>query len=509
MPHTVHRYGVLREMTMRFTSATPMLSIGLSMLFGLGLIAGAEAGGDKVPITTSSKDAKQTYLEGREFQDNLRFTDAREQYMKAIQQDERFALAHLGLANTSTTAIEFFDALERAVATSEGTSEGERMMILGFQAGVNSQPDEQEGYLTKLVEAYPNDERAHTLLANVYFGRQQYDRAIGHYQKATAISPDFSPPYNNLGYAYRFTYDYENAEKAFQKYIQLLPNEPNPYDSYAEFLMKVGRFEESIEQYRKALEVNEHFMASYVGIGLNEVLLGKGDAARKTYEEMHGKARTVAEERQALFQMAVSYVYEGRHDEALAQIQKQYNLAKATEDLATMSGDVITMGNILLEAGRPDEALAKFQAGVKYGDKADRPEEVKEATRRNYHYNAARVALAQGNLDQAKAEAATYREQVAMHNVPFEVRLTHQMDGRIALAEKNYAGAIEHLQQAGTQNPRIHYWLAEAYYGEKKTDSAHKHCEMAANFNGLGMNYAYVRTDAQKMLSQASAGSDY
>ena len=140
--------------------------------------------------------------------------------------------------------------------------------------------------------------------------------------------------------------------------------------------MKVGRFEESIEQYRKALEVNDRFMASYVGIGLNNVFLDKGDEARKTYEEMKSKARTVAEERQVLFQRAVSYIYEGRYDEALAQIEQQYDLAKSSDDLATMSGDLITMGNILLEAGRPDEALAKFETAVKVGDKADRPEEV-------------------------------------------------------------------------------------------------------------------------------------
>ena len=39
--------------------------------------------------------------------------------------------------------------------------------------------------------------------------------------------------------------NYADAEKAFQKYIELIPKDPNPYDSYAELLLKMGRFDDS------------------------------------------------------------------------------------------------------------------------------------------------------------------------------------------------------------------------------------------------------------------------
>ena len=65
--------------------------------------------------------------------------------------------------------------------------------------------------------------------------------------KATAINPSFSTPYNQLGYAYRFLEKFPEAEDAFKKYTQLIPDDPNPYDSYAELLMKMGRFDESIK----------------------------------------------------------------------------------------------------------------------------------------------------------------------------------------------------------------------------------------------------------------------
>src|SRR5690349_6998963 len=64
----------------------------------------------KIPITTSSDEAKQAYLKGRDLAEKLRATDAHAQYQKAVELDPNFALAWVGLANTSGTAKEFVEA---------------------------------------------------------------------------------------------------------------------------------------------------------------------------------------------------------------------------------------------------------------------------------------------------------------------------------------------------------------------------------------------------------------
>ena len=117
-----------------------------------------------------------------------------------------------------------------------------------------------------------------------------------------------------MGYAHRFLGDFDAAEAAFRRYIELIPDDPNPYDSYAELLMKTGRFEESIDNYRRALEADEHFIASYSGIAHDQAFLGDGEAARATLETLRGKARNVGEQRAALFWTVVTYVHEGDYD---------------------------------------------------------------------------------------------------------------------------------------------------------------------------------------------------
>jgi tetratricopeptide (TPR) repeat protein len=200
-------------------------------LLALAAPLGVEAATAKVPITTSSEDARQLYLQGRDLTEKLRATDAYPLFEKAVAKDPQFALGFLGMANAAPTNKTFFAALAKAVALADKVSEGERLMIRGLEAGVNSDPEGQVRLYAKLVELYPGDERAVTLLGNVYFGRQNYPTAIQYLSRATDIAPDFTQPYNQLGYAYRFEGKYPEAEKTFKKYIELLPGDPNPYDS--------------------------------------------------------------------------------------------------------------------------------------------------------------------------------------------------------------------------------------------------------------------------------------
>ncbi|MGD9141649.1 MAG: tetratricopeptide repeat protein, partial [bacterium] len=207
-----------------------------------------------MPITTSSDTALEYYLEGRELAEKLRGQESIEFFDKAIAEDPDFAMAYLNLALVSPTTKGFFENFDRARALADEVSEGERLNILGIEAGINAFIMQQRDLYTQLVEAYPRDERAHGLLGNHYFTQQEFEAAIGEYALATEINPGFSPVYNQLGYAHRFLQNYDEAEKAFMKYVELIPDDPNPYDSYAELLMKMGKFDESIEQYRKALE---------------------------------------------------------------------------------------------------------------------------------------------------------------------------------------------------------------------------------------------------------------
>ena len=236
--------------------------VALAALSSYAVGSGSSAADSgKIPITTKSEEARNEFLQGRDLSERLLAQDALQHFDKVLALDPEFASAELARANASPTAKEFFDHLAKAVSLADRASEGERLMILSNQAGANGEVSKQKEALEKLVVAFPGDERAQFALGGYYFAQQEWAQAIEHNKKATEIAPNYSPAYNILGYSYRQAGDYANAEQAFKKYIELIPKDPNPYDSYAELLLRMGRFDDSVTQYRKALSIDPKFNA--------------------------------------------------------------------------------------------------------------------------------------------------------------------------------------------------------------------------------------------------------
>ena len=460
----------------------------------------AGAGVVKIPVTTEVTEARQEYIKGRALGENLRAHDSREVLQRAVAKDPTFALGHYSLALNSPTAKEFFSHLNQAVSLSDKASEGERLMILGLQAGANADTDKQRRYYEQLVEAYPQDERAHFLLGNTYFGQQDYPKALREYQKSVEIAPDFAPAYNLLGYAYRQVERYDDAEKAFKKYIDLIPNDPNPYDSYAELLMRMGRFDESVAMYRKALATDANFSPSYVGIASNLTYQRKHDAARAEAGKLTRVARNDADRRNALFATAIAYADEGKFDEALEELKKQYALAEKINDAAAMSGDAVAMGDVLLEAGKPEEARKQYEKALRLQLDSDLPQEVKEDAKLVHHYNLGRVAVHSQDLAGARKHAETFMQGATAKNNAAEIRQAHELAGTIALKEKQFDRAIAHLGKANQQDPYVLYRMGKAYKGKGDQARADELFRRASNHTTLPtLNHAFVRARTNKV----------
>jgi tetratricopeptide (TPR) repeat protein len=471
---------------------------------GSSLDGGADgaAAADAVPISTASKEARRLYLEGRALVEQLRAHDGREKLELAVAADPSFPMGHYQLAANAATAKDFFAHLKEAKALSDKASDGERLMILALEAGGNADPTRQLDYQRQLVAKYPGDERAHFLLGGGYFGQQQYDSAITQYSRATEINPRFSPAYNLLGYAYRAVDRYDDAETAFKKYIELIPGDPNPYDSYAELLMKTGRFDESIAQYQKALSVDQHFSPSRVGIATNLMLQGKPDAAAATMDELYQRARDDADRRTALFVKSIILTDADRTDAAVREIEREYALDARLADTANMSGDAQLIGNILLNAGRAEQAGTQFRQALDLVEKSSLSADVKQDTRLADRYNQGRIALAKGDLATARTEAAAYAAGASQRQNSFRLKQAHELEGQIALAGRDYSAALSHLGQANQQDPQVLYLTALAHRGHGGTALARALAAKAANANVLPLaSYAFIRAKAKKLAA--------
>ena len=171
----------------------------------------------------------------------------------------------------------------------------------------------------------------------------------------------------------------------------------------------MGRFDEAIVQYNKALAIQPNFVNSHFGIAAALAYQGKTSDAQAELQKITEKARSDGERRTALFGQMVVAVDSGKLDQALAEVEKQYALGQKNNDVPAMAGDLQLKGNILLEMGR--QTMPKgIRSGFEGDVRSNLSQEVKDNAARVYRYNLARVAVAKKDLAAAKTEAETFRK---------------------------------------------------------------------------------------------------
>jgi tetratricopeptide (TPR) repeat protein len=110
------------------------------------------------------------------------------------------------------------------------------------------------------------------------------------------------------------------------------------------------------------------------------------------------------------------------------------------------------------------------------------------------------------NCPVRRSSADEFRQGAAQAKNPALSKQAHELDGRIALARKDYDKAIAELQQANLQDPRNFYRLSDAYQAKGDAAQAKEFAIKAAEFNSLPqLPYAFVRVQAQKIAGGKKA----
>ena len=164
-----------------------------------------------------------------------------------------------------------------------------------------------------------------------------------------------------------------------------------------------------------------------------------------------------------------------------------------------MAADLQLKGNILAEMQRYDAAQQQFERSLALIDGSSLSPAIKDNAKLLHHFNLTALAIARKDLGTAKSHAQQYRAGADVSKNPGQLKLAHELAGRIALAEKDYATAIAELEQANDQDPRNLYRLGQAFQAKGNSDKAREYFKRAAEFYSLPQaNYAFIRAKAQK-----------
>lgn len=483
-------------------------SLGI-LAFALAIVLPAIASAkEEIPITTKSDEARKTFIEARQMFENARLDEARALFKKTIEIDPDFALGQLYRAYGSTSAVEYQQQLQKAVALAPKASEGERLLIESAKASADNDPLSEIDLLQQLVTKYAGDKRAHYSLGAAYYGRDEDDKAIAEFNETIKIDKDFAPTYNLLGYAQYEKGDYAKSEEAFKNYIRLLPNDPNPYDSLADLYTKMGKHADAIKNYEKAVELNPMFEFSQRKIGDNLVFTGMYDEARDAYRKAMEMGTTPSDRLVDMGRIAASYVYEGNYQQALVEREKVLQTATKEGLPEWQAGGHLTDCEIYLEMGNPDKAVSSVAECKKVVMASALSAPMKENFAKGALFNEALIAAKRKDFTQAMAKADEYEAKVEAGKDPKEMEEYHALLGRIDFEKTDYDKAIGNLEQANQENPYTLYLLAvsESKTGDKA--QAEKLFKKVANWNEASLYYAFVRSKAMKAAKEEMAGKE-
>jgi tetratricopeptide (TPR) repeat protein len=138
---------------------------------------------------------------------------------------------------------------------------------------------------TQAVVNDPEDAQAYVGLADTYdllrefstmAESEAYPRAIAAARRAVELDDSLAEAHRALAFTEFYgSWDFVDAEKEFVRAIQLNPNDPVAYRWYANAIAVLGRFDESLEQIRKAVELDPSSHSTLADKGLMLFQAGK------------------------------------------------------------------------------------------------------------------------------------------------------------------------------------------------------------------------------------------
>jgi adenylate cyclase len=183
---------------------------------------------------------------------------------EAIAQDPKYALPY--------TVMAYSHMLDLWFRFSESPEESMKLAIDAAQ---------------KALALDDSDPFIHTCFSSLYIMQRQHDKAIASAERALELSPSGARAHGSLGSALSFACRFSEAVQYLEQAIRL-----DPYPSSVTLrtlgngYRMVGRYEEAIVEYKKALKLEPDDLFTHLGLAITYIKLGREREAQAEASEV-------------------------------------------------------------------------------------------------------------------------------------------------------------------------------------------------------------------------------
>jgi serine/threonine protein kinase/Tfp pilus assembly protein PilF len=414
-------------------------------------------------VTTSSMEAYKYFLKGREAIEKIYWDEALQFFKQAIEVDPSFSSAYLHLAvvyGYMRNKKARDDAFEKAKAFSMRVTEKEKLYLDALYAEFIEENQERRLHiLQKLIQRYPREKRFRFELAEYYFySGKDLDKAIEEYNKALELDPSYGIALNELGYTYAFIEDFTKAIECFERYASLFPEEANPYDSMGDMYFFMGKLDEAVLKYKKALEIKPSFYFSILKLAYVFSLKEKYHDALNWIEQFNVIAMDAGTKALGHLWKGFLYYWLGKRKHSLISLNQAADFAKSAHNEQLIVRVDLLKGWINYDNG-------EFEISRKYFRKISDVEI--PLFRILYSFCVGLIDLKEGRFDSAKTKLAGMKQvfpkltQFRKDLAPYYYDTLH---AEILLAEGSTAEAIAICEKAASVGrPTLAYYPSMPY----------------------------------------------
>jgi tetratricopeptide (TPR) repeat protein len=276
------------------------------------------------------------------------------------------------------------------------------VIVLGVPLGVATWRQahhyaDVETLYRETLRSNPGAWMAHLNLGVELQERGDIEAAVGHFQSAVALYPHSAEGYVSLGAGLRDLGRNEEARAAFEEALRLEPAFPrarsnlggvllllgepvraeqelraaldlDPYLTEARYnlgnvLLQSGRHDAAVEAFRRTVSEEPDHAWAWNNLGLSYERLSRFEDAEQAYRASLARERSPT----ALTNHGYALLHLGRLPEAEAALRE--SLTREGRSVRARHG----LGEVLLEAGRLDEAVAEFTRVLQQGAGAAAP----------------------------------------------------------------------------------------------------------------------------------------
>ncbi len=372
---------------------------------------------------------------------------------------------------------------------------------LASRVGAAGDWQKAEELIKRAIEIEPNRATTYAVYAGGLRAIGRRDEAIEVYAQAVQADSSYLSAYNELAYLNSYAGDFDKAVGFANRYVELAPEEANPYDTRGDIYAHYGKLDQAIENYEKVLEIDPNFdntlwKLTAMHVFKREYAKAESLIRRFLLSKDEGTRSSVSNG------LAHILVYQGKFEQALSVLDEGIAADKKeqTEAWTTIGKHSLKLF-IHLEKQNLDLAFREIELMREIQERVypDDPVKLQNAY--------AIVWALRGQTATADEILRTWRENIDESN-PGLMSGYHRVSGIVEFFKGNAEEAITHLRRGLTENSKplfeARYFLGEAYLQTGQPEEAASLLERALlSHDERRMVYPTLSVRAHYLLGKA------